>query len=139
LSQVGANRLADNAVWPVRRALDVFGFHLAALDIRQNSKFHEQALVQILAAMGQPAADFGEREEARRLDFLNQELQSPRPFLYDPSNIGEQAEAVLSRTAFSAGTSATTGARNRRSDRERHAGFGSLVVYLLAREAGLMR
>ncbi len=141
LSQVGANRLADNAVWPVRRALDVFGFHLAALDIRQNSKFHEQALVQILAAMGQPAADFGEWEEARRLDFLNQELQSPRPFLYDPSNIGEQADAVLS----------CYGVLRRHLGNYGREGIGALivsmtrrlsdllVVYLLAREAGLMR
>ncbi len=60
LVKVGAKRLANTAVWPVRRALDIFGFHLASLDIRQNSKFHDQALIQILAAIGQPAPDFGE-------------------------------------------------------------------------------
>ncbi|MGA7904419.1 MAG: phosphoenolpyruvate carboxylase, partial [Terrimicrobiaceae bacterium] len=85
LLEVGAKRLAGNAVWPVRRALDAFGFHLAALDIRQNSKFHDQALIQILAAIGQPAPDFGEWDERRRLEFLNRELESPRPFLYHGS------------------------------------------------------
>ena len=95
LEEVGAKRLADSAVWPVRRALDVFGFHLAALDIRQNLKFHDQAIVQILTAVGQPAPDFGEWEESRRLGLSNRELQSPRPFLYHGSEIGDQADAVL--------------------------------------------
>jgi phosphoenolpyruvate carboxylase len=141
LSAVGAKRLADSAVWPVRRALDAFGFHLAALDIRQNSKFHDQALIQILAAIGQPAPDFGEWDEARRLDFLNRELQSPRPFLYHGSSIGEQADAVLSCYAV---------LRRYLRDYGRD-GIGALivsmtrqlsdllVVYVLAREAGLMR
>ncbi len=38
LVSAGAKRLADTAVWPVRRALDVFGFHLADLDIRHGRK-----------------------------------------------------------------------------------------------------
>jgi phosphoenolpyruvate carboxylase len=141
LEEVGAKRLADSAVWPVRRALDVFGFHLAALDIRQNSKFHDQAIVQILAAVGQPAPDFGKWEESRRLEFLNRELQSPRPFLYHGSEIGDQADAVL-------GCYAVLRRHLREHGRE---GIGALivsmtrqlsdllVVYVLAREAGLMR
>ncbi len=141
LSDVGAKRLADSAVWPVRRALDVFGFHLASLDIRQNSKFHDQALSQILAAIGQPMPDFGEWEEARRLEFLNRELESPRPFLYHGSSIGENADAVLGCYAV-----LRHYLRNHRRE-----GIGALivsmtrqlsdllVVYLLAREAGLMR
>lgn len=141
LIEVGAKRLADTAVWPVRRALDVFGFHLAALDIRQNSKFHDQAIMQILAAIGQPAPDFGEWDEARRLEFLNKELESPRPFLYDNSGIGDQAEAVLS----------CYGVLKKHLHIYGRDGVGSLivsmtrslsdllVVYLLAREAGLMR
>ena len=139
LEDVGAVRLADSAVWPVRRALDVFGFHLAALDIRQNSKFHDEAIIQILAAIGQPAPDFGEWDESRRLDFLNRELESPRPFLYHGSEIGDQADAVL-------GCYAVLRRHLREHGRD---GIGALivsmtrqlsdllVVYLLAREAGL--
>jgi phosphoenolpyruvate carboxylase len=141
LADVGAKRLADSAVWPVRRALDVFGFHLAALDIRQNSKFHDEALIQILAAVGQPAPDFGKWDESRRLEFLNRELESPRPFLYHGSSIGDQADAVL-------GCYAVLRRHLRNYGRD---GIGALivsmtrqlsdllVVYLLAREAGLMR
>ncbi|HEY5742661.1 MAG TPA: phosphoenolpyruvate carboxylase [Terrimicrobiaceae bacterium] len=141
LEDVGAKRLSESAVWPVRRALDVFGFHLAALDVRQNSKFHDEAIVQILAAIGQPAPDFGEWDESRRLEFLNRELESPRPFLYHGSKIGDQADAVL-------GCYAVLRRHLRHYGRD---GIGALivsmtrqlsdllVVYLLAREAGLMR
>lgn len=141
LIETGARRLADTAVWPVRRALDVFGFHLASLDIRQNSKFHDQALMQILAAMGQPVPDFSQWDEERRVAFLNQELESPRPFLYQDIGIGEQADAVLS----------CYGVLRRHIRSHGRAGIGSLivsmtkrmsdllVVYLLAREAGLMK
>ncbi len=141
LVQVGAKRLSDTAVWPVRRALDVFGFHLAALDIRQNSKFHDEALMQILAASGQPASDFGDWDEARRLAFLNEELKSPRPFLYHDTGIGDQADKVLSCYRVI----------KRHMRKYGRDGIGSLivsmtrqlsdllVVYVLAREAGLMK
>ena len=141
LIQTGARRLADTAVWPVRRSLDVFGFHLGALDIRQNSQFHDQALIQILAATGQAVPDFSTWDEARRLEFLARELQSPRPFLYNDNGIGEQADAIL----------ACYGVLRRHIRSYGREGIGSLivsmtkrmsdllVVYLLAREAGLMR
>jgi phosphoenolpyruvate carboxylase len=141
LHEVGAGRLAANAVWPVRRALDVFGFHLAALDIRQNSRFHDKALTQILEATGHPNPDFENWSEAERLKFLNRELGSPRPFLYTDAGIGAEADAVLSCYAVL-----------RRHIREfGRGGIGSLivsmtrqlsdllVVFVLAREAGLMR
>jgi phosphoenolpyruvate carboxylase len=141
LLEVGAGRLANNAVWPVRRALDVFGFHLAALDVRQNSAFHDRALSQILAATGHPRPDFGAWTEDERLEFLNQELLSPRPFLYTDGGIGDEADAIL-------GCYGTLRRHIRDFGRE---GIGSLivsmtrqlsdllVVFVLAREAGLMR
>jgi phosphoenolpyruvate carboxylase len=141
LVAAGAKRLADTAVWPVRRALDVFGFHLADLDIRQNSKFHDQALMQLLAASGQPAPDFSSWDEARRVEFLTRELESPRPFLYHDAGIGDQADAVLS----------CYGVLRRHIRNYNREGIGSLivsmtkrmsdllVVYVLAREAGLMK
>lgn len=141
LVQVGAKRLADSSVWPVRRALDVFGFHLASLDIRQNSRFHDRALSQILAASGHPEPDFSSWSEDRRLEFLTAELKSPRPFLYGDDGIGEEADAVLS----------CYGVLRRHIRNFGRGGIGSLivsmtrqlsdllVVYVLARESGLMR
>ncbi|MFZ4775273.1 MAG: phosphoenolpyruvate carboxylase [Terrimicrobiaceae bacterium] len=141
LYAVGAGRLADTAVLPVRRALDVFGFHLAALDIRQNSQFHDQAMDQLLAASGAADSGFSTWSEERRLEFLMRELSSPRPFLGSGVLAGEQADAVLSCYGVLRSHILSHG-------RE---GVGSLivsmtrrlsdllVVYVLAREAGLVR
>jgi phosphoenolpyruvate carboxylase len=104
LNAVGAWRLADEAVAPVIRSAETFGFHLASLDIRQNSRFHDLAVNQLLAAAGFGDANYHDWDEQRRLDLLDRELASPRPFLRaDPSGgpqgpwaqAGPQANAVL--------------------------------------------
>ncbi|QAU34816.1 phosphoenolpyruvate carboxylase [Janthinobacterium sp. 17J80-10] len=66
----------------IRRASEVFGFHLATLDMRQSSDVHERVLSELFARAGvAPAyADLGE-EEKRRL--LLAELAQPR-LLYSP-------------------------------------------------------
>ena len=48
LNTIGAQRVARDKLFEVERHLQCFGFHLAKLDIRQNSAFHEKALSQIL-------------------------------------------------------------------------------------------
>ena len=96
LVEVGAGRLAENAVQPVIRTVQTFGFHLASLDIRQNSRFHDLAVAQLLAAAGLVQTDFPRWDENRRLEFLNQELASPRPFLRADMQAGAEADAVLS-------------------------------------------
>ena len=57
LAQHGAALLATRRLDPLRRAVDVFGFHLAALDLRQNSDVH-QAVVGELLARAQVAGDY---------------------------------------------------------------------------------
>jgi phosphoenolpyruvate carboxylase len=133
--------MACDAVRPVRRALGVFGFHLAALDIRQNSRYHELAFDRILAASGHPDPKFSEWTEDRRLAFLNEELRSPRPFLHEGSCLDGEADAVLS----------CYGVLRHHIREFGNAGIGSLIVsmtrrlsdlllvYVLAREGGLTR
>jgi phosphoenolpyruvate carboxylase len=78
LNAVGAWRLADEAVGPVIRSVQTFGFHLASLDVRQNSRFHDLSMTQLLTAAGfDEAADYADWNEDRRLDVLNRELASP--------------------------------------------------------------
>ena len=96
LSAVGARRLADTAVRPLIRSVQTFGFHLASLDIRQNSRFHDVAVSQLLSASGMEQTDFPQWDENRRLEFLNRELVFPRPFLRSDMQAGAEAEAVLS-------------------------------------------
>jgi phosphoenolpyruvate carboxylase len=141
LQGLGAARLAEDAVMPVRRTLHSFGFHLAALDIRQNSRFHDLAIDQLLAASGAQSTDFSSWEESRRIEFLESELRSPRPFLGADSSAGPEADAVLS----------CYGVLRRHLEKNGPDGVGALIVsmtrrfsdllavYLLAREAGLAR
>lgn len=140
LQQVGAGRLVKSDVEPVQRALHVFGFHLARLDIRQNSAFHSKALVQLLGATGIDASQWEEWSESERLKLLERELQSARPFLHPKSSAGPEADTVLACYRVLEKEIESHGA----------AGLGSLivsmtrrlsdllVVYVLAREAGLL-
>ena len=95
LSEVGADRLAATEVTPLLRLVDTFGFHLAALDVRQNSAFHDRALAQLMAAAGLDASDLVDAPEDRRLALLRGELAIPRPFARPGMKLGAEAEAVL--------------------------------------------
>ena len=80
---------------PVERQVQCFGFHLAQLDIRQNSLFHEQALTQILAFSLPEHSAYSTWPEAERLAFLTTELRSPRPFGPAETRYGPEADQVL--------------------------------------------
>ena len=141
LADAGLHLIEEMAIRPVRHKIGLFGFHLAKLDIRQNSEFHDKAISQLLEAAGIPdAADYPQWPEEKRLDFLNRELESPRPFLHDTRRTGLEADAVLDCYRVLS--------RHRREFGGD--GLGSLIVsmtrqlsdllacYLFAREAGLM-
>ncbi len=141
LVEVGAGRIAARDVLPVLRTVDTFGFHLAALDIRQNSAFHDRALGQLLTLAGYPGAEFSQWPEEKRLAFVEEELQSSRPFAHVAASAGPEADAVLScyRTlveSYDAHGPGGLGALIVSMTRQLS---DLLVVYLLAREAGLAR
>lgn len=141
LESIGAQRLADLEVKPVERKVHVFGLHLAKLDIRQNSRFHDKALGQLLAAAGFEETDFENWDEERRVAFLSKELKSARPFGHPTATLGTEARAVLDCYKVIADYYGRYGSE----------GLGSLiismtrqlsdllVVYALAREVGLVR
>ena len=141
LLTVGAQRMARQEVDPVIRLLQTFGFHLAVLDIRQNSAFHDQAIEQLLSAAGVTDSNFGGWDESKRLEFLEQELQNHRPFALSSTPVGPQATAVRDCYAVLRQYSLQFGDE----------GVGNfivsmtrstsdlLAVYLLANEAGLLR
>ncbi len=77
----GARVLADRMVRPVRRAVEVFGFHLCAIDLRQNSDVHEQVVDDLFAAAGVTSGQraYLSLNEEERVRLLTTELTSPRP------------------------------------------------------------
>ena len=78
LASHGARPLAARRLDPLRRAIGVFGFHLAALDLRQNSDVH-QAVVGELLQRARVVDDYAALAEAARVELLVRELGSPRP------------------------------------------------------------
>ena len=141
LAAAGCHLLEEAAIRPLRHKLEMFGFHLATLDIRQNSEFHDHAIAQLLTASGvADGANYKDWPEHQRLEFLNTELTSTRPFLHDDLRVGTEADNVLDCYRVLV--------RHRRDWGT--PGLGSLIVsmtrqlsdllgvYLLAREAGLM-
>ncbi len=82
LAAHGAQDLAAPRLDPLRRAVDVFGFHLATLDLRQNSDVHEAVLGELLAGAG-VCNDYAAQDEPARVALLAAELANPR-LLHSP-------------------------------------------------------
>ena len=139
LIDYGAKTIAYHDVINAIRIVQTFGFHLAAVDIRQNSAFHERAMEQILKASMLESTDYASWSEQERLRFINRELASPRPFTSPKTQLGGQAEDLLgycrtveehtSRYGLNCIGSYIVSMTRSLSD--------LLVVYLFAREAGL--
>ena len=59
------------------RAVETFGFHLAALDLRQNADVHERVVAELLEVAG-VEADYAALDEAERVALLRRELGGVR-------------------------------------------------------------
>jgi len=95
LIDFGASQVAWNDVRDLIRFIQSFGFHLAKLDIRQNSQFHDLAMDQLLAAAGMDII-FSELSFEERRKFILAEMNSPRPFTNNFSNLPYEASSVIS-------------------------------------------
>lgn len=95
LIEDGMMGIAEDVLFPVERLVNCFGFHLAKLDIRQNSAFHDRAMTQILRANGEADADFEHWSEERRVEYLNQLLQHLSPITDITISYGVEADNVL--------------------------------------------
>jgi phosphoenolpyruvate carboxylase len=97
----GCGLLADGRLKDLRRAVAVFGFHLAALDLRQNSDVHERVIGEMLALV-QPGTDYLGLPEQSRVQLLSAELGTARPLgsaFLPYSNETRNELAILNATA----------------------------------------
>src|SRR5450432_2236448 len=79
----------------LRRAVDCFGFHLASLDIRQNSAVHERTVAELIDA-ATPGMSYLALNEEARIALLTNELRNSRPLTssfvkYSEETAGELA------------------------------------------------
>ncbi|MDX1546090.1 MAG: phosphoenolpyruvate carboxylase, partial [Rhodothermales bacterium] len=73
---------------------EAFGFYMAALDVRQHSRIHEQAVAELLRAAG-VEDDYAGLAEDARLALLQAELENPRPLRPHGAALPETAAQVI--------------------------------------------
>lgn len=82
LDEGGCRALEEGRIGRLIRAIAVFGFHLASLDLRQNAQVHGACVAELLEKAG-ICAHYEKLNEEERRAVLLKELQSPRP-VYSP-------------------------------------------------------
>ncbi|WP_243370578.1 phosphoenolpyruvate carboxylase [Microvirga solisilvae] len=73
----GSGVLARGRLRRLRRAVDVFGFHLASLDLRQNSDVHQRVVAELFEKTA-PGTTYDTLSEEQRVALLLEELRTPR-------------------------------------------------------------
>jgi phosphoenolpyruvate carboxylase len=138
LLQNGGERVADRGLRDLIRQAEVFGFHLAKLDVRQESSTVVRAAAElVLAGTGEDLLDL---DEAERAALLRRLLRDPELRLPEPANASEESRKVFE-----------TFERIRRAKQEfsgtpvetfvlsmAHHASDVLCVQLLSRRAGLL-
>ncbi len=80
LARNGAAILTRGRLQRTLRAVDCFGFHLASIDLRQNSAVHERTVAELLEAIA-PGTAYLSLDEQGRCAVLGRELDTPRPLV----------------------------------------------------------
>jgi phosphoenolpyruvate carboxylase len=86
-------RLADSRLKKLIRQVDLFGFHLAKLDIRQHSSLHTNSISEITERLG--LAKYSDMDEHQRVSWLSGELTNPRPLIPQWLKLSEETGEVL--------------------------------------------
>ncbi len=122
------------------RAVETFGFHLATLDLRQNSDVHERVVAELLKVAG-VEADYMALDEEARIALLRAELASGRLLAnaFEDYSDETQSELAIVRAAAEAhrryGEQAITTYIISKADSV----SDMLEVSILLKEAGLYR
>ncbi len=136
----GSAGLASGRLRNLRRAADVFGFHLATLDLRQNSDVHERVVAELFAKAG-VHPDYSGLSEDERVELLSAELQVPRLLASPYVDYSDEtnSELAIARRAADArrlyGNAAIENAIISKAD----APSDVLEVAVILKEAGLLR
>ena len=78
----------------LRHAVAIFGFHLAPLDLRQNSDVHARTVAELLG-IARPGTDYLALDENGRIALLLEELATPRPLAAPGINYSEETRGEL--------------------------------------------
>ena len=138
LMQNGGERVAEGGLRDLIRQAEVFGFHLATLDVRQESSTVVRAVAELVA--NSTGDDLLAMDEAGRATLLRRLLTTPDLQLPEPGDVSDESRKVFetfrrirrAREEFS-GTPVETFVLSMA-----HHASDVLSVQLLARRAGLL-
>ncbi len=108
LQENNSSELAKGRLRKLERAVDCFGFHLASIDLRQNSKIHEATIAELLSAVGLEK-DYSSLNESDRISLLSKELRNARPLLRAHWDYSDEVQSELSVLQTAASSQKTYG------------------------------
>ncbi len=95
LSQNGLGRVAHlGKVDDLMIRAKTFGFHLAALDIRQHSGLHEETIAELMK-LAQLNDHYGDLPEEEKVKLLTEELANPRPLSPARASLSDQSQEII--------------------------------------------
>jgi phosphoenolpyruvate carboxylase len=135
-----AHALIPPRLAPLMRAVDVFGFHLATVDLRQSSDKHEAVVSELLSVAG-ICPDYAALNEGDRRAVLLQQLRDPRGLRVMGADYGELTRSELAIFEMALRVRSSFGAQAVQHYIISHTEDVSdlLEVLLLQKELGLMR
>lgn len=138
-AQHGAALMAQR-LRPLMRAVSVFGFHLATVDLRQSSDQHELVVAELLTTAG-VHKHYAKLDEAARVELLTQLLREARPLRVMGVQYSDLARKELAIFEAARDMRACFGADAIRHYIISHTETVSdlLEVLLLQKETGLLR
>lgn len=89
-----ASMLANQDLATLIRQVELFGFHLVTLDIRQHSSEHERAIAEVLSSLGIEQA-YADRKEPEKIQLLTELLQDPRPLTSSYMHYSTETKQLL--------------------------------------------
>jgi phosphoenolpyruvate carboxylase len=140
LAENHARALVAPRLAPLIRAVEVFGFHLATVDLRQSSDRHEETVAELLA-LARIETDYAALPEAGRCALLARLLADPRPLRVHGAQYSERVLGELAIFDLAGELLRRYGRAAIRHCIISHTEDASdlLEVLLLQKEAGLMR
>ncbi len=138
LNQNGGERIARGQLRDVIRRVQVFGFHLVDLDVREHSAVHAAALDEYLNAAG-VVSKYSDLDEAGKVALLTRLLADPATIGFQEFSVSAAAQQAFDTLTSVARMQAEVGvaACNTYIISFTEAVSDILEVALLAREAGL--
>ncbi|KPF83367.1 phosphoenolpyruvate carboxylase [Brevundimonas sp. AAP58] len=131
---------ADDGLARLIATVDVFGFHMATLDLRQNADVHARVVADLLRVAG-VCDDYAALDEEARLALLAAELRSPRPLFSSYADYASETlkeRAILQAAAEALARFGPDAIRTHIVSKT-DAASDLLEVYLLLKEVGLYR